>query len=360
MGQVRVVHLLGALYPSGMERMLVSAANEFASQDVRALVVGQGSVHPFHRALIEADYEVALIPKVRSLRGMLALYRVIRDYAPDLVHIHTESAFLQAVLVAKLSCRVPIVRTIHSVFRPSGRARISRRVQAFFADRFVASFVAPSPEVVENETAWNRSSRLIFNWVSREYIEEGSRSAAIERNPKIAVLVGNCAPVKNHELALNALTSNGYIVAHHGSEQGASGVERDLLDNLARERRLKYRGREAPLESLREAGVFVLPSLHEGMSVALAEAIAAGTPCLVADSTGLSWAKGIAGVQHIELSSDAWAEALPEAGYEPLPGKVPKPDLSPARGASEYSALYRTLVLGLDETIERGRESDRQ
>ncbi|CAN7469570.1 glycosyltransferase [Arthrobacter sp. LjRoot78] len=151
--------------------------------------------------------------------------------------------------------------------------------------------------------------------------------------------------MKNHEMALRQLIASGYSVAHHGNESQASLQEIRMLDELAESGKLRYRGTGAPLASLKSAGVFVLSSLHEGMSVALAEAIAAGAPCLVADSTGLSWAKGIDGVQHISLEDrDGWASALPESGYVPVSGTRPAPNLSPGRGAAEYAHLYRSLT----------------
>lgn len=336
---------MGALFPSGMERMLASAASEFKSEGVKGVILGQGSNHPYHSSLSEAGYVVHTIPTVKSLRGFLSLYRVLSKERPDVVHIHTESAFFLTVLASRVAGRARIIRTIHSVFRPEGRAAVSRRVQALLADKFVSRFVAPSPDVAENEVAWHRQAEVIYNWVSSEYIELGMLAKQDSRNALLAVLVGNCATIKNHEMVLRHLVANNYEVAHHGDEAHASSNERQMLDDLSETGRLRHRGTGAPLESLRSCGVFVLPSLHEGMSVALAEAIASGSPCLVADSIGLSWAKGIRGVQHISLENESeWASALSESGYRPVGGFASIPDLSAARGASEYARLYRDVI----------------
>jgi glycosyltransferase involved in cell wall biosynthesis len=344
MKTLKVVHLLGGLYPSGMERMLSSAAEDFRNQNVEAVIIGQGPTHPFMPSLVEAGYGVHIIPRVRTLAGFKALQKVLRSERPDIVHIHTESAFMSAVFSSRLVSPAPIIRTIHSVFRPNGRALISRRIQSFLADRFVAQFVSPSPDVAENEAKMGRNSQVIYNWVSSEYIEAGLNDSILDRDPRLATLVGNCAPVKNHEMALRHLLASGYSVAHHGDESNASPEEVLMLDELALSGRLEYRGTDAPIESLRRSGVFVLSSLHEGMSVALAEAIAAGTPCLVADSTGLSWAKGIDSVQHISLENqEDWASALPESGYAVTSGSGDALDLSSKRGAAEYGRLYHRL-----------------
>lgn len=345
MSGLRVLHLLGPLYPSGMERMLASAFDEFKDEGISGVIIGQGPAHPFYSALVEAGYAVHIIPRVRTLAGFLALQKVLRRERPDVVHIHTESAFLPAVVGSRLATSAPIVRTIHSVFRPNGAALISRRLQGFLADKLVARFVSPSPDVADNEARGGRNSELIYNWVSSEYIEAGLKDLSGKRDAQLATLVGNCAQVKNHEMALRQLLAAGYSVAHHGDESHASPEEVQMLDELARAGRLQYRGTDAPLESLRRSGVFVLSSIHEGMSVALAEAIAVGTPCLVADSTGLSWAKGINRVQHIPLENhEGWKFALPRTGYVPVAGLAGAPDLSSKRGVAEYAHLYRRVT----------------
>lgn len=344
MSELKVIHLLGRLYPSGMERMLASAAQDFAEQGIRSIVIGQGEGHPFRDDLANAGYDVRVVPSLRTLAGCFALSRIVSAERPDVVHIHTESAFLPAVLSSYLSARTRVVRTVHSVFRPHGKAAVSRRVQAMLADRFVAQFVAPSPDVAKNELNWNRKLQVIYNWVSSDYIA-AKRHSGSNASPLHAILVGNCASVKNHEFALKHLMAKGYVVSHHGNEAHATALEREMLESLASQGRLRYRGSEPPLQSLKNGGVFVLPSLHEGMSVALAEAIAVGTPCLVADSIGLSWAKGIQGVEHISLlEEDAWSSALRETGYLPVAGGSAPPDLSPRRGAEEYAELYRTVA----------------
>ena len=68
---MKVVHLLASLRPSGMERMLVSAAPGTSPQaGVESVVVGQGLDHPFAGELRDAGYSVRTIPRVKSAEGM--------------------------------------------------------------------------------------------------------------------------------------------------------------------------------------------------------------------------------------------------------------------------------------------------
>ncbi|MCB5291207.1 glycosyltransferase [Arthrobacter sp. SO3] len=344
MSQLRVLHLMGALRPSGMERMFVSASPHFHELEITSLIVGQGRMHPFSGMLKDANYEVLTISRLRSMHGAKELFNSIRKFKPDIVHIHTEGAFAVSTLAVRLSTRAPIVRTIHNVFQPQGRALLSRSLQSWIADRFISRFVAPSPDVAINERAFGRNAKVILNWVANDYLSTASYVYGQDSDGKSAVIVGNCSTIKNHDLVLRSLVKGGYRVFHHGDEAEASTEELDLLNTLESRGELMYRGTSAPLESLSQANVYVMPSTREGMPVALAEAISMGVPCLIADSPGVQWATGIDGIQHIGLDQRDWDQALPPSGYVRKNSQLAAPDLSASRGAREYVELYSSLV----------------
>jgi glycosyltransferase involved in cell wall biosynthesis len=348
MSPLRVLHLMGSLRPSGMERMFVSASPHFRNHKVTNIIIGQGDDHPFLGVLQKADYRTAVVPSLRSFRGALDFRRAVREYSPDVVHIHAEGAFAVSTLLIRSATKAPIVRTIHNVFQPKGRARLSRSIQGLIADRFIAEFVAPSPDVANNEQSFGRTARVILNWVADDYVPISQNAAGSQPVPipKSAVIVGNCSKIKNHELALRSLLKAGYRVFHHGDEREASSEEIDLLNALEHRGDLAYRGTSAPLVSLRRAGVYVMPSTREGMPVALAEAMSLGVPCLVGDSPGVDWAKGIDGIEHAALEQRDWDNALPYSGYVRKKGHLDTPDLSAARGTLEYCDLYYSLVCG--------------
>lgn len=340
--ELSVVHLMGSLQPSGMERMLLSASPYFKQAGLKSTVICQGNDHPFGEQLRAAGYNIVEVPTIRRVKGALAYARLVRELRPDVLHIHTESAFAIAVLFARtVQPQLPIVRTIHNVFSPTGSARISREVQNRLADRQVSTFVAPSPDVARNERTFRRRAEVIYNWVDDAYTPQG-------RTPttgKTAVLVGNCSHIKNHEVALHALLLNGYSVYHFGREEGIHAGERSMLDQLERSGRLLHRGVGNPLPALQEAAVFLMPSTREGMGVALAEAISCGIPAAVADVPGLSWARGIANVTHLPLTEQAWEEYLADTrNHEPAVGGLPAPNFSAERGVRQYVEAYQRVI----------------
>lgn len=335
---------MGQLRPSGMERMFVSAAQAFGRNAVESIIVGQGTDHPFATDLRESGYRVETIPPIRSVRGAARWHELIEDLEPDVVHIHTEGAFAIAVMtVRKVGHSIPIVRTVHNVFGSTFRGNLSRRVQAAAVDKFVARFIAPSDDVAANERRLGRDAVVIRNWVDRRYIDAQAnrlaRSAGKEPGGRqSAVIVGNCSPIKNHQLALGELLRAGFSVYHHGDETYASREETGMLNELANRGLLLHRGIDDPLPSLVDGSVFVMPSKNEGMPVALAEAIAVGVPCMVADSPGLRWAAQFGGVSLIENFPQAWRDALNE-----LPTNMDQSSgqqFDPDEGVGRLVALY--------------------
>lgn len=346
---MKIVHLMGALKPSGMERMFVSAAGHFRDAGIETMIVGQGEDHPFIPDLEASGYRVASVPSLRTFAGGKAWADLLKDEQPDLVHIHTEGAFAMSVVAAKLVLpKTPIVRTIHSYFRPEGKALLSRKTQAFMADRLVTQFVAVSPDVQENEKDFRRDPALILNWVEDKFFKLRDARANLPEGKAAAVIVGNSSYIKNHALALRAVKASTLDLYFHGDESGATPEETAILGELEATGRLRHRGVSDPSPSLLKASVFLMSSRHEGMPIALSEALVAGVPAVVNNAPGMKWASEFPNVMTIPAEQDAWNTALnlfslPDFRAQQTPAPAPL-DLSARRGVSELVSTYRSAI----------------
>lgn len=346
---MKVLHLMGPLRPSGMERMFLSAASHFNNAGVETVIVGQGDEHPFAPQLVDAGYRVDTIPSIKSPAGAKAWASVLRAEQPNVTHIHPEGAFAVSALVARAALpSTPIVRTIHNVFNPSGRAELSRRVQGLVADRVVSEFIAVSSDVQDNERAFNRDARLIFNWVDDAYFKAREQRTTPTGKPA-AVIVGNSSPIKNHGLALHAVLMSGMDLYFHGDESGASLEEVAILNELQAAGRLRHRGISDPTPSLLRGSVFLMPSWREGMSIALTEALVTGLPAMVMNAPGLGWAANFPNVTVLPEHQGAWNDAVKaaEKSAHIIDARdisdVPV-DLSSKRGVTQYIELYRKVT----------------
>ncbi|WP_181436524.1 glycosyltransferase [Curtobacterium sp. MCPF17_001] len=342
---MKVLHVLGSLRPSGMERMLVSAAPYFAAAGVHTSVIGQGDDQPFADSLRNAGYTVDLVESIAgSWRNALHFRKIVRSSSIDVIHIHVEANYLRNVIVARwaLGTRGSIVRTVHSIFPARGRWWFSRAVQAAIGDRFTRAIIAPSPDVELNERGIGRRTRTIMNWVDDRMFalaQVRSRTSTCDDGPPVALILGNCGSVKNHDIALQALASTDHKLLHLGDERDASAQERRSLDELEQRGQLLSRGPASPDDALVAADYFLLPSVREGMSVALAEALTVGLPAIINDAPGLRWAASAPGVR-VVAAADEWETALQEFGsVEPQAGDAVF-DFSASRGVDEYLSAY--------------------
>lgn len=105
---------------------------------------------------------------------------------------------------------------------------------------------------------------------------------------------------------------------------GASGFQGEGVEAAARASgactALGPVDEEELLELMRAAGAFAAPALYEGFGIATLEAMACGTPTVIAaDSGGLEEVSGPAAIVVSERTPEAWRAALEEALQRPQP-----------------------------------------
>ena len=147
---------------------------------------------------------------------------------------------------------------------------------------------------------WGLTCQVIENWVADEFVRDldiDGPSPTPEAPLRVAI-VGNCAEVKNHQVVLRASRGLPRVtVVHVGGSSAATEEEQALVRRLEGESRLEMMGARTDVAHiLQDSQIFAMPSLHEGMPVALAEALCIGLPCIISDAPGLQWAAPDPGV----------------------------------------------------------------
>jgi glycosyltransferase involved in cell wall biosynthesis len=248
-------------------------------------------------------------------RRLPALAKLLRRESPDLFHAHLSSPLAAKWgLSAAVLARVPTVATVQLVptFQPDRSARLQLRALAAAVDRYIAVSEDIATEL-STRFGWpRRKIEVIRNAVAVERFEE-PRSDALRaqlsggRELPIVLTSARLDDQKGHPVlfraaaevpgAVFALAGDGPLRAELEAEAAALGVG----DRIA------FLGRRTDIpELLAACDVFALPSLFEGTSLAVLEAMAAGravvssaiggTDELVEDGrTGLLVAPGDAG-----------------------------------------------------------------
>jgi glycosyltransferase involved in cell wall biosynthesis len=248
---------------------------------------------PHRRLDIKTKFEFA--PKV--LFASQAITKIARQENVGLIHAHTRVSQVASML-ASSAAGTRYVSTCHGFFKP----RLSRRIFDTWGEKVVAISL-PVKEHLVSDFGIDRSRiELIHNGVDtqrfskeygREEISEVKRSLGLGDGPVIGTM-GRLSSVKGQRFLVEATR---HIASTNGRVKCmiiGSGPELEPLKSFAKnlgvEDRMVFTGaiyKDIALY-LRCMDVFVLPSVKEGLGLALLEAMASGIPCIASDVGGIT------------------------------------------------------------------------
>lgn len=291
--------------PSILE-ILASGAPGGGATHLRELVLGLPELEleiacspdgPLLAELAVHGLACAPVPMPRALNpgAWGALARLMRRRRP-LVHAHGTRAALAALPVAR-ALGLRTIYTVHGwschargALTPAARA--AERVATSLADRVICVATADLRHGLATGLVAARQARVIPNGVDplrfapRPAAREPLRRAlGLPQDALVAMVVGRLVDQKGQRTFLRAAAE--LAVVHPGARfvLVGEGPDRPGLEALVRELalgpRVQLLGPRSDLpELLAVADVFVLPSLWEGLPIALLEAMAAGVPAI--------------------------------------------------------------------------------
>jgi len=240
---------------------------------------------------------VAVFPMGETHRpdrwNALRMARLFRKLRPDIVHTRNWTC-IDAIVGARLAGVPVVIQGEHGreAADPEGRNPRRRQVRRLLSP-FVTEFVTVSRDLgrwlVEQVRVPARKVRTIYNGVDTQRFAPGDRAAArhvlgIPTDGLVAGTVGRLDPVKDQAGLVRAFarstqaSKSVLVIAGEGpSRSELESVTREL--GLADRVRLVGERADIPI-LLRALDVFVLPSLGEGISNAILEAMATGLPVI--------------------------------------------------------------------------------
>jgi len=320
---LRIAHLIESDGPGGAERIVADLAGALQQAGAFNVVFlpahGEGWLarQLAGTGVAIEPYELTAPLSPACARALAAAFR---NHHIDVAHSHE---FSMAVYGAWASwfARVPHVITMHGSRYYAGRLR--RRVALRAAMAQSGRVVAVSRQLADHLSRdlllGRRHVAMITNGVRFAEAERSTLREELSLGPdaRLLLAVGNLYPVKGHQYLIDAIAR---IADRHPAAHVAIAGRGDLGDALAaRARQLGLAGRVHLLglrsdvsAILAAADLFVLPSLSEGLPLALLEAMFAGRPIVATDVGEVATALdgGRAGVLVPPADSSALAAAL--------------------------------------------------
>ncbi len=326
---MRIMLLITSFAPGGAEILCRGLAKAFTKAGHRCLVTAicdaatVGNSPEFEQAfkqeLLDHGIGIAVLgnnARTNPLVGAARLRSIVRDFAPDVLHIHSANGLLFQALGL---LRKPTIYTHHNI-----RLNFPAFLFSIF-DRFVDRYVAiSSPCEALLRRHVSRPIISIPNGVADDFALESHR--LLPQDP-IVLSVGTITAQKDYSTLVRAAA----LCAHQLREKGrrvrfqiaGGGDVRELRDLIAEEGledHVELLGTRSDIPALMaRADVLANSSIYEGLPITLIEAAMAGLPAVATNvgGNGEVVRHGINGLLVPPGQPDALAAALIELLSDP-------------------------------------------
>lgn len=295
----RVVHLLHTLDPGGCEHMLLSLLPHLQKEgwEVHVLTLGKGgTLAPRFKAAGIAVHS-QIFRSAYDIVGFARLKKLLQQLSPGLVVAHLLYADALVRVFRGNLFGIPALPVIHSTYNSHGlwKARLFERLTAPLIQKAIA--VSPAVKTISIKRGLKEENIfLIPNPInSRQFYPVGTeekfklrKTLGISEEATVVTCVANFIDYKRHidlveafKIALQTHPELELCLVGHGKEEPTIRL---LIEKERLNKKIHFLGQRQDVpEILRASDIFVLPSLFEGMSVAIMEAMASGLPVIASD-----------------------------------------------------------------------------
>jgi sugar transferase (PEP-CTERM/EpsH1 system associated) len=293
---LHIQHILLSLQPGGLENGVVNVVNRLDPGRFQSSICCLK-----HGGEFTARLKPGVVVHEMGWKGgndlwlPFRLARLFRQTRPDIVHTRNVESFYYAFLGAKLAGIPCIIHSEHG--RTFNDRAIRFRVQRWFARHIQGMFSVSRQlkgELVERIGIPEADIQVLYNGVDLQRFGSGNRQAVRQQlgfsdADLVIGSVGRMVKVKNYQLLLSAVAAlrrPDCVVMLVGE-----GPERSALETQAQAlgigQQVRFLGHRDDVTALLAAmDIFVLPSMNEGMSNTLLEAMASGVVSVASDVGG--------------------------------------------------------------------------
>lgn len=317
---IRVLHIVGAIYPGGMENFIMNLYENIDRDSLQFdIAVHARKENDYVERIEQMGGRVYVLPRLTGnpLKSLYALYRLVRTNHYPVVIRHTSNALVSPQLLAAKLAGAKTICHSHNETDPQQAAHKAGR---FLMDFAVTRRLACS----EKAGRWmfgKHSYEVIHNAIDIDkfaYSEEKRNIIRKEFNLGDARVYGHIANFihsKNHQYLLRIYKEISLLDENARFFCVGEGDIRPEIEAQIRQLKLQDKviltGIRNDVENFMSCfDVLIFPSFFEGLPLTLIEAQAAGLPVLMSDTItpDVIVSEGLVNCQSIQESPQQWAE----------------------------------------------------
>jgi len=301
--RLRILHVVSRLGMGGTEHGVLKVINGLGDgQFEHRICAVRGIDRDFARRMNAPHAYSAGSAKPGFQFPLFRLVRIMKEFRPHIVHTRNFGA-LEAIPAARMAGVPVAVHSEHGYeLETLDGLPLRRRVlcRAFYAMTDAVFAVTRDLRTFHSKQSWlaEKNFRVIYNGVNLERFSPRAGAASdirrtydISEGRVVIGSIGRLVPIKDHatllqavELLLRKGANLHVLLVGDGPEAGR--LKEAAAASPALARRVTFTGASDSVPELLSAmDIFVLPSICEGMSNTLLEAMACGLP-VVATRTG--------------------------------------------------------------------------
>lgn len=328
---MKVIRIVSELDFGGVEQVVANSVPELIKDlkiEVKIVVLGSGG--RVEKELVNKGIEVMVLqqnPRIPNFKLLLKLAKFLKEEKPDVVHCQGAEANFHGILASKWAGIKNIIGEEIGIPNHHGYWKNIFRMVYANAHHVIAISEAVKSTIVGLGEVKKEKVNVLYNPVCVENSEwEGRNSdqrfkpegysksgATLSKKPFVFITTCRLVPVKNLDRLISTFAKLVELFSQHPVELWivGEGPMRDHLKSLSFElgitEKVKFLGfQENVYQFLKMADVFVLPSLSEGSSVSLVEAMSIGLPSI---ATKVGGTGEILGESHSGILVDPLDEA---------------------------------------------------
>lgn len=299
---MKIAHVQLLPLMTGVQRVSLEELLRINSQTVDRYLIykERGELTEFaNSAGIKSIFINSLVREINPINDLMAfytLYKLFKKEKFDVVHTHSSKTGVLGRIAAKLAGVPMVVHTVHGFSFPAAQNKLTKLIYFImefvgskFSDKIICLHQDDKNIAVNKLKTKEANITIIPNGVN---VEEFSPLPKVGENKcKVIGMVGRLWPQKDPITLAEACVElckrrDDFELRFVGGGELEEQLKKIITDAQLRDR-IKLLGWKSDIAAqLREFDIFVLPSLWEGMPLAILEAQSTELPCVVSNIQG--------------------------------------------------------------------------